>query len=506
MKILFIMRNQAYMRNYESTLIALAKKGHQVDINFNVNKDNDCLVERIAQDYPLITYSYILLPERRDIWKTLIQLVRTIKDYLRYLAPEYAQAKKLRERVEFRLGFILSIALKFLYHIPSEFGKNIINKTINVCELIIPEDQQIRNFLFKENPDLILITPLVDFDSVQTDYLKSAKSLGIKCGLCVHSWDNLTNKAVIHLEPDQVFVWNKIQQQEAIKFHDIAPEKIKITGAQCYDKWFARKPTTSALEFLRKVKLDSKNNYLLYLCSSPFIAPQEVTFVQELLEMLRNSQYPKIRELGLLIRPHPQNAQQWNNVDLSQWKNSVIWPRGGQNPVTEASKANFYDSIYHSIAVIGVNTSAMIESGILGKSVYSILDPRFKDTQAGTLHFHHLVRGGLLQISSSAEEFIEQLKFMLEGNLYQEKEQIKQFIYQFVRPYGLDIDCTPILVESIELMQDIKPPYIKPLPIWGIGLRIILLPIAIVLRILEYVYKNAKRIVNKLILKKFFHN
>jgi hypothetical protein len=63
----------------------------------------------------------------------------------------------------------------------------------------------------------------------------------------------------------------------------------------------------------------------------------------------------------------------------------------GANPLDEASRAQYHDSIYHSAAVVGVNTSALIESAIVGRAVYTVLAPEFRDTQEGTLHFHHLV-------------------------------------------------------------------------------------------------------------------
>jgi hypothetical protein len=500
MKILFVMRNQAYMRNYESTLKTLAQRGHLVKIIFNVSKDNDRLVEKLAAENSRITYTYDAIPKRRDEWKSFIKLIRASKDYLRYLSPQYRQAKKLRKRVEKHLGLL--IFLQGLRWLPKSLGLQPMKRLIEIIEWIIPADETINEFLVQEDPDLMLITPLVDFDSVQTDYLKCAHYLGIKCGLCVHSWDNLTNKGTIHIEPDRVFIWNNIQAKEAIELHHISPSKIVVTGAQCYDKWFAREVSTSQTEFAQKVGLGVCKRYLLYLCSSSFIAPQEVSFVQELLQTMRMADHSQVKELGLLVRPHPQNAQQWDKVDFSRWNNVVIWPRDGQNPVNEESRTNFYDSIYHSVAVVGVNTSAMIESGILGKLVYSILDPRFKETQEGTLHFHYLAKGGLLRLSHSIEEYIQQLGLMLEEDFKQEQQRIKQFIHEFVRPYGLDIPGTPILVNEIESMQNLKPPYIPSLPAWGVFLKSILHPLAIVIDKFADCYKRIKGLFNRFILKR----
>ena len=34
------------------------------------------------------------------------------------------------------------------------------------------------------------------------------------------------------------------------------------------------------------------------------------------------------------------------------------------------ARADYFDSIYHCDGVVGVNTSAMVESGIIGRPVY----------------------------------------------------------------------------------------------------------------------------------------
>jgi hypothetical protein len=493
MKLLFLMRNPAYVRNYESAIVALAQRGHQVNINFNILKDDDRLQERLAKLNGNIVYTNKLLPRREDIWTGLVILKRGVRDYLRYLSPEYASAHKLRERVEKHLRGFPKLGFYCLQFLSQIIGLKRLDRWLKMIEAIVPSDSHITEFLKSENPDLILITPLVDFDSIQTDYQKSAQELGIGCILCVNSWDNLTNKGLIQIEPDRVLLWNNFQKQEAIALHGVAPENITVTGAQCYDKWFNQQPSTSRTEFCDKVGLNRDRPYLLYLCSSGFIAPQEVSFVEDWLQQARKSQHPCLREVGLLVRPHPQNAQQWSQVDFSEWDNVAIWPRGGQNPVTDEARANFYDSIYHSAAVLGVNTSAMIESGILGKPVYTILDPRFKATQEGTLHFQHLVRGGLLQLSHHFEEHLEQLRSLLEGNSEAYRHQIQQFIHEFVRPHGLETPCTPIVVEAIEEMLARKPVEVKSMPKWMYGFQLLLLLVAIPLEQLRYLYKKSKR-------------
>ena len=45
-------------------------------------------------------------------------------------------------------------------------------------------------------------------------------------------------------------------------------------------------------------------------------------------------------------------------------------------------------------AVVGLNTSALVEAAIVDRPVFTILLPEFRENQEGTFHFHHLLTVG----------------------------------------------------------------------------------------------------------------
>ena len=150
---------------------------------------------------------------------------------------------------------------------------------------------------------------------------------------------------------------------------------------------------------------------MLYVCSSSFVAPHETPFIRTWVAQLREAPAEALRQVGVLVRPHPQNWKQWRNFDASGMVNVAIYPPLGAVPVDPTSKNEYFDSIHHSAAVIAVNTSAEIESAIVGRKVFSLLAPEFRETQEGTLHFHHLMGtdDGLLYISDNFPEHLAQL-------------------------------------------------------------------------------------------------
>ena len=267
------------------------------------------------------------------------------------------------------------------------------------------------------------------------------------------SWDHLTTKGLIHEVPDRVLVWNDAQKQEAIALHDVPAERVGVTGAQAYDHWFAARPSLDRAAFCTKVGLGSQRPFLLYLCSSPFIAPHEVE-----LRAPMDHGHPQERRHPPARGGHSgATASAERRTVAATWisppnsRASHCGRRSGVNPIGGVARADYFDSIYHCEGVVGVNTSAMIESGIIGRPVYSVTVDEFAATQEGTLHFQHLknAEGGLLHLAGDLDAHLAQLAALF-ANPDAARQGARQFIQAFIRPHGLDVPATPRVVEHIE--------------------------------------------------------
>jgi hypothetical protein len=452
MRVLFVMRSTVYVRNFESTLRLLAARGHQVHVVATPHYalDPTDLIGRLCRECPAITSSSPP-PRRESRWSSLGVGLRRSLDYLRYLQPEYRGATKLRHRAEQKAPrFVIAVLGRPL--VDTRVGRWLLGQVIRGCDRAVPRDPAVDAFVRAHQPDLLLVTPLVETGSPQSEYIRSARALGIPAGLCVHSWDNLTNKGLIHDRLDLVTVWNQPMKDEAVTLHRVPAGCVVVTGAAPYDHWFGWKPRTGRDAFCARVGLEARRPYVLYLCSSKFIAPNELPFIRRWIVEIRAAS-STLRDTGVLVRPHPQNTNSdvWWEADLGDLGNVAIWPRYGANPVDEDSRADYYDAIYHSAAVFGVNTSAQIESAIVGRGVYTLLAPEFRETQEGTLHFQHLreVSGGLLHVASDFAEHVTQLEAAVR-NPDAAAARCRRFVEAFVRPHGIEEAATPRLVAALE--------------------------------------------------------
>jgi len=459
MKVLFLARHPGYFRNYESVLRSLAARGHTIHL---ASEREDVaggarLVEALAAAYPGVTFGDA--PSRADDdWAWVAGRLRLGLDYLRYQHPVFDSAYQLRIRARERTpgAFLL------LGRIVRATGlRRLAVRLARALERAVPPDEAVIRYIERQRPDVLLLTPLIDLGSAQIDYLRAARAMRVPTALCVWSWDHLSSKALIREQPDRVFVWNETQRQEAVALHDVDASRVVVTGAQCFDQWFDRSPSRDRGAFCRLFGFDPAAPIVLYVCSALFAgSPPEPRFVTDWLRRLRSSDRAGVRDVQVLVRPHPARATEWQGVDLSDM-GAAVW---GSNPVDADARNDYFDSLYHSAVVVGINTSAFIEAGIVGRPVHAITTPEMAPNQAGTVHFRYLteVEGGLLSVDHGFDEHVRRL----EASLAAPPQGPKPFVRAFLRPQGLDVAATPAFVEAVERLAGAPAGPPPPAPGW----------------------------------------
>jgi hypothetical protein len=477
MKVLFVWDSAEYLRFYDSAIDECTARGHEVTIAFNNTsiKKQGGLRGLSAVDGRVRVLG--LMPKARGVWRRIGRGVRGTMDFARYFHPRFAVATKARARMKRKA---LPLGCRWLDRIPRlpPAGVRLLHQILALIERAVPVPPSIISFLRREAPDVVLVSPLIDDASDQVDIIKAARLCGVRTAVCVASWDNLTNKGVMRIEPDLVIVWNEAQKREAQEYHYIPTAKIATTGAQLFDRWFGKQATRDRAAFCARVGLPDARPFLLFTGSSSFISESgaEVAFVRRWLAALRSSAEPLLQSINVLVRPHPYNCHAWDPDPLADIPGAVFFPRSGYDPMDAANRADFFDSIYHSAGVVGINTSAMIEAAIVGRPVFSMRAEEFAGTQEGLLHFHYLLpeNGGCVRIASTIDEHVRQVSERLRdpADAYAETQR---FIADFIRPHGLERPATPIFVDTIERLAAQPAPAPQPMPLWAHLLRPIVL-------------------------------
>ena len=420
MRVLFFVDRPGVLRQFASLVTELAARGHDVHLALRSEPDEDQQpqVERLVGASPHVTSGPAPARDQRDGWRPVAWAVRALGDLARYAHPRYANAPTLRARVTGKvvrrferatelepIGRRLGLRLaRRLAAGDAQLADSVIRTTARL-ERAIPTSPAIDRYVREQQPDVVLATSVVKLASPQVEFLKSARALGIPAATLVASWDNLTNKGLLKWQPEQVFVWNEIQRREAIELHGMPPDRVAATGAQ-------------ALRHLVRAAARAARG-----TTSSAPRPRSRAPVRPLPRLQPVRDQPLRRGGALRRAVDPGAARVTGRARPRRERASCARTRSaraGATPTSRASKTpwsgratrsdrspprsttRFFDSLAHSAAVVGINTTAMIEAAIVGKSVLTVLAPEF--AQESTLHFHYLLEenGGFLHVASVA--------------------------------------------------------------------------------------------------------
>jgi hypothetical protein len=462
MKFLFVARNPSLYVQFEHVIKGLIEQGHQLEFHLvsmvwrNAKMDTEILSQYAGRTDGSFSFRPSLVP--LGLRAAVLRHKREMVNYAAYLRKDNPLS---------RSPYMIERQCQALYPPMHILALNRIFKTyvlrkgrikkLSCLEKCIPPDEKILKRLQEDRPDLVLASPFIfSRSSIETEYIKCANALNIPTCAAIFSWDNLTSKGIFQIIPDTILVWNEKQVVELEQLHGVEKEKGIVTGAPSLDGWFDRKPKQSFKEFCDQHTLSDKK-FILYLCSSQTIARDEHVYVKELVTFLQT-------EMGqccptVVIRPHPLNIGIWHD-----WKmiGTAIIPQSSRDIFYSAeAKDLMYESIFHSSCVIGLNTTAMIETAIIGKPCFSIIVDKYSNTQAMSGHFHHLTESGFMRTCNSMYELTGHITDALQGNdVFREAREA--FIASFIRPFGRDVNSSQVMQNVlVKLASGLKNNQVK---------------------------------------------
>lgn len=448
MKFLFVVKQKKNVDAFEGVLAELLNAGHRVTVA--IQDRDEQRDRRLVERFDNARFEVVSCPHRRsDAWRTPAPLIRSVRDWAQYLRPQYRDATKLRQRAVDRLlrelgaeDAVSANALRL-----DESAAMRLHDALALVEDAMSSDPLYEEFLTHHAPDAVLVTPGLHFGSAQADFIKSARARNIPVWMLLFSWDNLSTKGALHAAPDLMFVWNERQRSEAVELHGFPADRVVVSGAPRFDEFFTLRSTMARTAFLEPLGLDPSRPTLLYLCSSRFIAERELRFIRRWLLAIRGAG-ATLAHSNVIVRPHPDvplvaddepTAVVWRS--LPQATGWVQRPFADAAAIvlrtTYSTPQVFFECLHHSEAVVALNTSAELEAGIAGRSVFTVLaNDEDADGQRNTLHFSYLLRehGGFVTCAADLASHIQQLGDALTSA--PDAGRTRGFIMEFLRPRG----------------------------------------------------------------------
>jgi hypothetical protein len=136
-------------------------------------------------------------------------------------------------------------------------------------------------------------------------YLTAARRLEIPVVGYVASWDHTVGKGVASPHLDRYVVQNETMRDDLVRFHEIDPERVVVTGWPQTDVYHRRRTRAEYEALLHRLGLDASRPVVLFAGNTPTNAPYEGNLVTRLVRWWEETGAHE--RISLLFRPHPRD-------------------------------------------------------------------------------------------------------------------------------------------------------------------------------------------------------
>ncbi len=270
-------------------------------------------------------------------------------------------------------------------------------------------------FFEKYQPALVLSGQI--FDDVEAALLREAKKRRVPVLALVTSWDKLTARAMIRVLPDQLLVPNEIAREEAIQYHSVPRERIKVVGTPQYDYYITQKPRPRE-EFLKRIGAQTNHKILVYCPMGKTYSDSDHDMIDLIYEARERGEIPK--NVHILVRMQPNDPLAAEKVP-SRPGLSVDCPgvrfgvtRGVDWDMTREDLLHLLDTLAYGDLFICYASSMSIDAAIFDKPVininFELHEPRLLSKSPTHFyrmtHYRHLVETGGVRFPKNRQELI----------------------------------------------------------------------------------------------------
>ncbi|MBK8782845.1 MAG: hypothetical protein IPO22_13795 [Anaerolineales bacterium] len=445
MKIAFVFSKAPHYFFYDQAVRLLYSMGHEVVVvcrsgfEVNGNKSGRALI-KLLEDEPCARLTDAIFRGRGAAFSVMI---RELANYANFLRPGHPMppsqpweniymrgrlSPRLYKAVKSRVGAAI-------------FSTVFVRWLLRWIESLIPSEHKIEDWLKENAIEMVVVSPYIMTSDLEIEYVKSARKLGIPTIASVLSWDNLVSKGTYLVKPEWLFVWNQNLVEEAVRLHEFSRESIFTVGAPVYDPWFEITPALNRGQFCGQSGLNPAVPFILFLGSSPTITELDVELIKALMTHLEKIDADK--RPSILIRPHP-----YNPFDMTVFENDwvKVFPKQGGRPDMDDTRQTYFESLYYSAVVIGVNTTGFLDAAIVDKPCVTLMDEQMREGQGA--HFNYLIDADYIEIARERTDIFEIIDRVL-GGVDIKMENRRRFVRQFMRPNGVDISASQIMANAI---------------------------------------------------------
>jgi len=269
----------------------------------------------------------------------------------------------------------------------------------------------------KYKPNLIFLANL--FDEHETNFLREAKSRGVKSVGLINSWDRITARSILRLLPDKLVVFNDFVKENAIRHNLLKSENVFVGGIPQYDQYFTSTPQLKREKFFKKIGVPENNKLLVY-------APIGSEFSNsdwDIIDLLYAKNKRKVfgENVSILVRfppndffaPEEFTKRPWMIYDYPGTRFSEHRTIDWDMNFTELSHLS--DTLYYMDLIVCYASSISVDAVMLNKPVINIdFEVRENEFMAKSpthyykkAHYQHALKTGGIKLVQNEGEMID---------------------------------------------------------------------------------------------------
>jgi hypothetical protein len=233
LRLLLFVPSVAHLRRLDLFLVALLSRGHDVLVAFDHTKevpseDEQTRLDALTERYP-IAFTHRQLPRRTGMWAVSAMAIRRRLDYLHHV-DQGLQGYAAPPDPSY--GYP-SPGFRFLLALPPfrwQFGRRFLVWAMRRLEAAMPLPRKIKALIADQDPDAVLVSPLVGSSSPQGDFVRVAAKAGIPTALVTGSRDDLDGQGELRDRPELTVVWTEAQGERALNLYGIPRERIVVAA------------------------------------------------------------------------------------------------------------------------------------------------------------------------------------------------------------------------------------------------------------------------------------
>jgi hypothetical protein len=189
----------------------------------------------------------------------------------------------------------------------------------------------------------------------------------------------LTTKAFTRVKADRIVVYHEYNRQEAVSIGDYRKEQVVATGFPQFDVYADPSVIMPREEFCARAGLDPVKRFVLYGLPGDWKSPDTRAVLAHLHERIEAGAF--VKPLQVLARSHPKyrdSSEGFPSAHIVFDRPGMYFGKGGEFSIDSSASANQWtfrdediihlaNSIYHSDAVLNVDSTLTLDAAALGR-------------------------------------------------------------------------------------------------------------------------------------------